>query len=1463
MAGIGRKIGPTSNNSNNQIRNAEAQQQISNVQNVQNPPAQSQDQSVNQTVQKAVIEQTQQKQQTQQQQNPVFASILAQLKSISTTVSQLKSIVSESSKDASKKTTNTSSQVELGQSSISNLARAIASESLNDINQRLIRIDNVLTSTNDKNSTTSIAELNEQLASFVISIGAYTNKLSSVQVNSPTANVTGIETSSKTGDTSLQYNTVIDTSKLEESFNKFSSKLEEILNSNNKKLELSEALANVDSVETINVQQTNSTLLNNIRETMIELNQKLSSLQKDYTEIAAKTTNFFTKNDEEIRKQDKRSDNEILRSQDQQDKLLAALRNGQSVVDKVANEGKDPQSRLDAALAKLREAHSDQKNIANTNMGAAPNADNNLIKFIDNWTANAAQSGINYLMGGGAVKFFKGMAAKRKEKKAIQEGKQAEAELIEEANKKETELAKEVNNEEDADLIMNQERTAIPDRPNSSLAQPNKITGEGEPSGVIAPSNQALSRSHNNLVNAIMLRNSAIDNFAESKEGKRSGVSAAEMKTNDPVLVKLEAQLVQLTLIRAALVEQAAIQKRIEREKELEEAFNEGAEEKDTSFQLIPIEKETVEKKEKEEGDGKKSNGLLGMLLAGIGSLFLGGGGFFSKIIGWITKSGLPLLGNLLKFSLSGLWNLIVKGGPALIKLLWNSGTALFKLISGPLGSLLKFVGGTAWNFIKNGFSSILNFLKNGLGKLLGGLFKGGGKLVGSLLSKAAPVLGPVAAAASVAATGYQVGKMLGKWMKMDEKMDTLFRNDKAEKSNDDYTASMKAQAEAQNKNRAIATASWEEQAANIKKRQESGEAVSTTEQAIVKAAADKNIVTRSDRNKAVMGAIKDAGDNLTVEDVNTAMSFVDTNLQQLEEEAKSSNAMVQSEFEKVKNHEFKYTDLFSREDFKQLLSSNKLEDCDKAIKMLQDENQRLQKEKDDSFWSWTINAIIVEQDKLGVMIHALLKKKSALREKEKFEKSKKELEELKKTTTKRLEKPAVKSPAPDLTIKEPSEYKKRPTERPEIKDIDAGIHEHKVDTNIAKDLTADKMVAGSSTFIDPTKLTPEEKKKLYDNLTVGGANGVNDTELSMALKAYAARCAQIVAKQYGDNWDEKRMLKPTLDDFRREWLKYFYERNQILYFDDNSDVPKAMNKTEFIDKKVKTGEIRFVLPEEEKPELVQDTLISNNGPNIVHADKTPEGEELTNEKRMNLNQQAQDKYNDELEKYEVNKSNYEKHLDNMSLENDEKLKEAFDSYVSFMTSDDSLGGTPETRKKAAEERWKKNFEQMVVLIGSDNGAIAMTKFEFFDKFYEKPKPPKPPTIYALDENEKSTTELSDITNPEEMSNTMAELEGVSIDSIETGENNNSVKNAVTAAKEASIKSSAEQQKQAAEATKTAINTAKSVQTIGNQLGALTNPASPVGLENMVKNINKANETKEVLVYPPTRAGGIMVNVES
>ena len=882
MAGIGRKIGPTSNNSNNQIRNVEAQQQISNVQNVQNPPAQSQDQSVNQTVQKAVIEQTQQKQQTQQQQNPVFASILAQLKSISTTVSQLKSIVSESSKDASKKTTNTSSQVELGQSSISNLARAIASESLNDINQRLIRIDNVLTSTNDKDSTTSIAELNEQLASFVTSIGAYTNKLSSVQVNSPTANITGIETSSKTGDTSLQYNTVIDTSKLEESFNKFSSKLEEILNSNNKKLELSEALANVDSVETINVQQTNSTLLNNIRETMIELNQKLSSLQKDYTEIAAKTTNFFTKNDEEIRKQDKRSDNEILRSQDQQDKLLAALRNGQSVVDKVANEGKDPQSRLDAALAKLREAHSEQKNIANTNMGAAPNADNNLIKFIDNWTANAAQSGINYLMGGGAVKFFKGMAAKRKEKKAIQEGKQAEAELIEEANKKETELAKEVNNEEDADLIMNQERTAIPDRPNSSLAQPNKITGEGEPSGVIAPSNQALSRSHNNLVNAIMLRNSAIDNFAESKEGKRSGVSAAEMKTNDPVLVKLEAQLVQLTLIRAALVEQAAIQKRIEREKELEEAFNEGAEEKDTSFQLIPIEKETVEKKEQGEGDGKKGDGLLGMLLTGIGGLLLAGGGFFPKIIGWITKTGLPLLGNLLKFSLSGLWNLIVKGGPALIKLLWNSGTALFKLISGPLGSLLKFVGGTAWNFIKNGFSSILNFLKNGLGKLLGGLFKGGGKLVGSLLSKAAPVLGPVAAAASVAATGYQVGKMLGKWMKMDEKMDTLFRNDKAEKSNDDYTASMKAQAEAQNKNRAIATASWEEQAANIKKRQESGEAVSTTEQAIVKAAADKNIVTRSDRNKAVMGAIKDAVDNLTVEDVNTARSFVDTILQQL-----------------------------------------------------------------------------------------------------------------------------------------------------------------------------------------------------------------------------------------------------------------------------------------------------------------------------------------------------------------------------------------------------------------------------------------------------------------------------------------------------------------------------------------------------------------------------------------------------
>ena len=1455
MAGIGRKIGPTSNNSNNQIRNAEAQQQISNVQNVQNPPAQSQDQSVNQVVQKAVIEQTQQKQQTQQQQNPVFASILAQLKSISTTVSQLKSIVSESSRDTSKKVTNTSSQVELGQSSISNLARAIASESLNDINQRLIRIDNVLTSTNDKDSTTSIAELNEQLASFVTSIGAYTNKLSSVQANSPTANVTGIETSSKAGDTSLQYNTIVDTSKLEDSFNKFSSKLEEILNLNNKKLELSEALANVDSVETINVQQTNSTLLNNIRETMIELNQKLSSLQKDYTEIATKTTNFFTKNDEEIRKQDKRSDNEILRSQDQQDKLLAALRNGQSIVDKVANEGKDPQSRLDAALAKLREAHSEQKNIASTNMGAAPNADNNLIKFIDNWTANAAQSGINYLMGGGVVKYFKGRAAKRKEQEAIQEGKQAEAEL-----------AKEVNNEEDADLVMNQERTAIPDRPNSSLAQPNKITGEGETSGVIAPSNQALSRSHNNLVNAIMLRNSAIDNFAESKEGKRSGVSADEMKTNDPILVKLEAQLAQLTLIRAALVEQSAIQKRMEREKELEEAFNEGAEEKDTSFQLIPFEKETVEKKEQGEGDGKKGDSLLGMLLTGIGSLLLIGGGFFPKLIEWITKSGLPMLGNLLKFSLSGLWNLIVKGGPALIKLLWNGGTQLFKLIGGQLGSLLKFVGGTAWNFIKNGFSSILDFLKNGLGKLLGGLFKGGGKLLGSLLSKAAPVLGPVAAAAGVAVIGHQVGKLLGKWLKMDEKMNKLMGNDKTEKSNDDYTASMKAQAEAQNKNRAIATASWEKQVADIKKRQESGKAVSATEQAIVKAASDKNIVTRSDRNKVIMSAIKDAGNNLTVEDINAASLFVDENLKAVDENVTNTGMRALGEYELVKrNTKFKYASVFFREDVRQLIRSNKLEDCKKAIKILNDEKQRLQNIKYEDKRSAIQSQLNIEQDKIMLVIQALQAKCNALTEKEKLSQSKKELDELKKITKKHVaqfEKTTSPTPTPDLTINEPSAYEKRP-EHVEIKDVDAGIHEHKVDTNIAKDLTADKMVAGSSTFIDPTKLTPEEKKKLYDNLTVGGANGVNDTELSMALKAYAARCAKIVAKQYGDNWDEKRMLKPTLDDFRREWLKYFYERNQILYFDNNGDVPKAMNKTEFIDKKVKTGEIRFILPEEEKPELVQDTLTSNNNPNIIYADKTPAGEELTNEKRMNLNQQAQDKYNDELEKYEVNKSKYESHLDNMSLENDEKLKEAFDSYVSFMTSDDSLGGTPASRKKAAEERWKKNFEQMVVLIGSDNGAIAMTKFEFFDKFYEKPKPPEPPTIYALDENEKSTTELSDITNPEEMSNTMAELEGVSIDSVETGENNNSVKNAVAAAKETSIKSSAEQQKQAAEVIKTAINTVKLVQTIGNQLGALTNPASPVGLENMIKNINKANETKETLVYPPTRAGGIMVNVEN
>ena len=296
----------------------------------------------------------------------------------------------------------------------------------------------------------------------------------------------------------------------------------------------------------------------------------------------------------------------------------------------------------------------------------------------------------------------------------------AEAEILE-ATKSES---------DDVVLEMQQDRTALPDRPNSHLAKQDSMISKEAPTGVMVPSNNALSRAMNNATNAIMLRNSAINNFAESKEGRRSGQTADAMKAQDPILAKLEAQLVQLTLIRAALVEQTEDQRKADREAELRAAFEEGNEDPDTSIQLVPVEKET-ETKESQKEEKKSGGGLLGLLMTGLGALFLGKAGFLGKITDFFSGGALKIFGNILNFALKGLWKLITNWLPGGLKLLWKLGSPLLK----PLGGLLKFLGGTAWNLVKIFGGKILGFITGGLGNLLSGLLPSLVSLLGPALA--------------------------------------------------------------------------------------------------------------------------------------------------------------------------------------------------------------------------------------------------------------------------------------------------------------------------------------------------------------------------------------------------------------------------------------------------------------------------------------------------------------------------------------------------------------------------------------------------------------------------------------------------------------------------------------------------------------------------------------------------------
>lgn len=645
MAGIGRKIGGAS--PNNQIRNAEVRtaelqealfdtsEQSS--QSIQTPSTQQPQQQIQQAIQ--------QNQQTQKQssavQNPALNAILAQLKTIVDSLNQIKSNSSAAIKNVAKPSTVSSNQVEIGNASIEKLVRSISSDNLDEIKQRLLRIDTALS------SRATTATNKDQTNAFSNAINDFTSKISG-SVNDQGASTTS----------AAAYNIKIDTSNIENAFNNFATRLEEIVGISKKTSSdiNKDILMSIVGVNDDSKVQSNK-ISSNVGEKMIDLNQEIAKLQQSFTDANNKTQKFYNATAANWDKERKKSSIDSAEQERRQNELLEAL--GENTAKQIeatqkAKGDSDPAAKLNKAMADLKEAKERENAIKNTDMSADRNVNNNAFNALDALLLKGAKTAANYAMGGGIVKFFKGRKAASDVKKAQAAAEAAQAEI----DAGEADMMEKTNGDNtNVDLEMSQERTAIPDRPNQDLAQAETMVVSEAATGVMAPSNDRLAQATDDLTRNIMLRNSAIDNFAESKEGKRSGQTADSMREDDPILIKMEAQLVQLTLIRAALDGQLAEEKRAAREAELKEAFAEGSEEPDNSIQLVPIEKET-DKQETEKKEKKDGGGLFGLLMAGLSALFLGGGGVISKLSGFIGPGALK---NIFSFSFKGITKLFGK----------------------------------------------------------------------------------------------------------------------------------------------------------------------------------------------------------------------------------------------------------------------------------------------------------------------------------------------------------------------------------------------------------------------------------------------------------------------------------------------------------------------------------------------------------------------------------------------------------------------------------------------------------------------------------------------------------------------------------------------------------------------------------------------------------------------------------
>ena len=685
---------------------------------------------------------------------------------------------------------------------------------------------------------------------------------------------------------------------------------------------------------------------------------------------------------------------------------------------------------------------------------------------------------------------------------------------------------------------------------------------------------------------------------------------------------------------------------------------------------------------------------------------------------------------------------------------------------------------------------------------------------------------------------------------------DKLVGNKAAEESNASYTDAMKKQVEEQNKNRAISKNAFDSQVTAAKEKQKKGGRLSATEQAILKASSDKNVITRGDRINTVMSAVNDAGDNLTKDDVNDAVDFIDVNLAQVEREAADSQKNTSTTFQDLaKKTKFYATGLFYNESFKALVNSPTLAATEQALKMIRAERSRVAElQRKATFF--TSSRYSVDLDALGILEHKLLEKRKILKEKEKYEQSKANLEKMKETAKDTPPPP----PPPPLMVEGPG-YDDQKNDKPiPLVDVNTGISEAalppKNESNNNVELTKDKMVDGSSTYVDPSKLTDEEKENLLKSLKLGDSadNGL----FGNLFRNYVQTSLEKQKKSYGEQWYERGDYPKFFTYYRQKWLTAFYENGKILRWKDDKSGVEELDKSEYSKAALDANLIRVM---DVTPEVKQDTMLEDDNSmiesNIISDSDIDEN--MSNEERFAFNKNEEDRYNNELEIYKAEKQEFDKHKENATIENDEILKEAYMSYVGYMAKNEALGGSLASRKQLGKENWLKSYNNGTVLLGSDNGSIAMTKDEFFAKYYEQPSPPPPPTFYELKIEDKETGEgLSDQALAEEQEAQML------ADNVESGESIDGAKTAINNAKDATVQAIISKEKSNSEASKAASQAAAAAASLSAQTAALMNPKSPDSIKNaLITAMKNANENKEVVVYQSRRADNVMVKPES